>query len=302
MKPKAKPYLNAQALNGTPCPYCGEPYEVSLLEILPEDRSFQIQTCCEGSEEEIRFELTCLEEDPKGAARFLESLGWSSITGQKPRSLYIDVGHVEVNHGLKIVPVTFPVARDFIAQHHRHNKPPPGWRFGFAVHNWPHLVAVATCGRPVARRLDRPNILEITRVCTNPHLPEPVTRYACSALYFACLKEAERRGYERVITYTLQTERGVSVSAAGFKKVALTANQKWDRRRRRRHSANTPAGVKVRWEKHFVAIAEARGQSPEPHAGGQLNLLVTASRTRPVTSASGANVGRSSKARALGGI
>ena len=31
-----------------------------------------------------------------------------------------------------VVPITLKQAREFVAAHHRHNKPPVGWKFGLA--------------------------------------------------------------------------------------------------------------------------------------------------------------------------
>ena len=55
---------------------------------------------------------------------------------------------------MKIVPITLKAACAFIAQHHRHNKPPAGWKFGVGLECDGVLVGVATAGRPVARALD----------------------------------------------------------------------------------------------------------------------------------------------------
>jgi hypothetical protein len=64
------------------------------------------------------------------------------------------------------------------------------------------LVGVAIAGRPVARKLDDGKTLEILRVCTN------VTPNACSFLYGRVKRIAHLKGYEKVITYTLEEESG----------------------------------------------------------------------------------------------
>lgn len=62
----------------------------------------------------------------------------------------------------------------------------------------------------MARRMDDGLTLEVTRVCTDG------TRNANSILYGACARTAKGMGYNRIITYTLQSESGASLRAAGW--------------------------------------------------------------------------------------
>lgn len=39
------------------CPYCHEPYAIELLEVFPEDRSFQVMTCCDARRRTSRGSL-----------------------------------------------------------------------------------------------------------------------------------------------------------------------------------------------------------------------------------------------------
>ncbi len=112
---------------------------------------------------------------------------------------------------LRLVPITLRVARRFVGEHHRHNVPPKGWRFGVGVEDSAgELVGVAIASRPVARALDDGETLEIVRTCTNG------ARNANSMLYGAIARAAKPLGYRRVITYTLASEPGTSLRAAGF--------------------------------------------------------------------------------------
>lgn len=79
-----------------------------------------------------------------------------------------------------------------------------------AVEHDGQVRGVAIAGRPVARRLDDGESLEILRVCTDG------TRNACSMLYAAIRKAGRALGYKRIITYTLPNEGGASLRAAGF--------------------------------------------------------------------------------------
>ena len=103
------------------------------------------------------------------------------------------------------------------------------------------LRGVAIVGRPVARHLDDGHTVEVTRLATDG------TRNACSQLYAACRREARRRGYRRLVTYTLAAESGASLRAAGWTPVATTKGRQWDTPTRRRRQRSTPD--RIRWER-----------------------------------------------------
>lgn len=111
---------------------------------------------------------------------------------------------------LIIKPVTLKAANDFVKQYHRHNLPTVGCKFAIACYNGDKLCGVAICGRPTARNADDGKTVEIYRNCTDG------TYNACSKLYGACVKVAKDMGYERVITYILDSENGASVLASNF--------------------------------------------------------------------------------------
>lgn len=124
--------------------------------------------------------------------------------------------------GLELVPITLATAKEFIAKHHRHNKPPTGWKFGVGLRLDTQLVGVATAGRPVARHFDDGRTLEVNRTCT---LGE---KNANSMLYGAIWRSAKAMGYLRCITYTQADETGSSLKAAGFVAVkTLAARKSW---------------------------------------------------------------------------
>ena len=125
---------------------------------------------------------------------------------------------------LRVAPVTLREAGQFIAQHHRHNKPPRGWKFGVSVRRADALVGVATAGRPVSREIQQrePLTLEVNRTCTDG------TRNANSMLYGAIWRAAKAMGYTRAITYIQGEESGASLRAAGWVKVKdLVARPSW---------------------------------------------------------------------------
>lgn len=123
---------------------------------------------------------------------------------------------------LTVVPITLRRAKAFIAQHHRHNKPPAGWKFGIGLVSGDVLVGVATAGRPIARYFDDGLTLEINRTCTDG------TPNANSKLYGAVWRAAKAMGYCRAITYTQADETGASLRAAGWVKIKeLPARKSW---------------------------------------------------------------------------
>jgi hypothetical protein len=126
---------------------------------------------------------------------------------------------------LHIVPITLEQAKRFVRRHHRHNKPPTGWKFGVGLcHSAGPLVGVATAGRPVSREIQErePLTLEVNRTCTDG------TRNANSMLYGAIWRAAKALGYTRAITYIQGNETGASLKAAGWVKVRdLDARGSW---------------------------------------------------------------------------
>ena len=145
------------------------------------------------------------------------------------------------SENLSLVPVTLAQANEFVRRLHRHYKPVVGHRFSVGVTNG-LLRGVAIAGRPVARMLDDGLTIEITRVCTDGHAN------ACSMLYGAACRAAKALGYKVAITYTLGTESGASLRAAGFVMIAKTKDAQWSRPSRPREQRDL-IGDKVRWER-----------------------------------------------------
>lgn len=141
-----------------------------------------------------------------------------------------------------IVPVELDEANAFVAEHHRHHKEVQGHKFSLGLSVNGTIGAVIIVGRPVSRMLDDGWTLEATRCCSNGSQP-----YSCSCLYAAAWRAARALGYRRLITYTLETERGVSLTAAGFKCIGKTSGGSWDRVCRPRIDKH-PTQRKMRWE------------------------------------------------------
>jgi hypothetical protein len=142
---------------------------------------------------------------------------------------------------LELQPITYPEACEFIRLHHRHHLPPQGWKFGVAVNDGEKVVGVVTVGRPVARRLDNGWTLEVTRNCTDG------TPHVASMLYAAAWRACKALGYKRLITYTLETETGTSLVAAGWKELYKTQGGTWNCESRPRVQ-KAPTVAKTLWE------------------------------------------------------
>lgn len=229
----------------TLCPFCGEPELLDVFEVF--GRDFMLETCCEGLHEGWLEYLNNPATAEEARAELAELVG-----DYVPcRQLYADpLDGIRIDAGLRVGPISRSEAQDFVKAHHRHNPPPPGDRFRFGCWNGPDLVAVAIVGRPVARMIDHETTVEVNRLCVNHGLPPELTWKACSLLYTAAAEEAEARGFERILTYTLESESGMSLRYARWKPVATTAGGTWDRPSRPRED-RAPTCPKVRWEKEL---------------------------------------------------
>lgn len=156
---------------------------------------------------------------------------------------------------LRLMPCTITEARVFVGRHHRHNLPPQGGLFAVGISDEDGTRrGVAIVGRPVARRLDDGVTCEITRLCTDG------AENGCSMLYGAAARAARALGYQRILTYTLQSEPGASLRASGFAVDALVDGRpSWSVPSRPRVQTDLfgnptrPAEPKIRWVKSWKA-------------------------------------------------
>lgn len=198
--------------------------------------------------------------------------------GVKPRAILTTAdGRACADINLRVEPVDFATAAAFVGRHHRHNAAPEGWYYGFGCYNGSELIGVVTVGQPVARCTDwyvyaaevlpvvwaaalcgvyvalpygfaAPVVTaEVNRLCVTASAEHPgLVWNACSMLYGAAAREARRRGFARIITYTLQTEPGDTLKAAGWQTVAPVRGRSWAGTRDRVDDHDT--GDKWRWE------------------------------------------------------
>lgn len=145
---------------------------------------------------------------------------------------------------LSLVPVSFAVACQFVAAHHRHHQPPVGHKFSIGVARASELVGVAIVGRPVSRVIAAEGTtLEVLRTATDG------SRNANSMLYGAAWRATKALGYSRLITYTQEGETGASLRAAGFRVIAeRPARGGWDTPSRPREVRGTEGVARTLWE------------------------------------------------------
>lgn len=230
---------------GQTCPFCGGPEWIDLFELWIEDRAFQFTSCCAGSWE-------AWAEDMAHWTRQDWKTFFEQTAGLKVRQVVGHCGQLTLDYGLEIRPVSQKTARAFVETHHRHHKAPAGWRWGHGLYNGGELVGIAWVGRPVARRLDPAQVVEVNRLCVRSDLAPGLVWNGCSQLYGAAAREAKRRGFRLILTYTLETEAGTTLKAAGWDRAALTKGGSWSRPSRTRVD-QAPTCRKVRWERRLAA-------------------------------------------------
>jgi hypothetical protein len=170
---------------------------------------------------------------------------------------------------LAIVAIELAVANDFVLKLHRHHKPEVGHRFSLGAWSIDRrdLCGVAIVGRPKARMIDQRRVLEVTRVATDG------TKNACSILYGAAVRAAKAIGYDEIITYTLASEPGTSLRAAGWQQVATVKGEYWSRQSRPRTTPNL--GDKLKWRRLLRTDVERVLLAREPDPSDEwLNYIL----------------------------
>lgn len=145
---------------------------------------------------------------------------------------------------MEAVPIGLRDANAFVGVLHRHHGESRGHKFSIGAEKYDRLVGVAIIGRPVARPLDNGFNAEVTRLCTDG------THNACSFLYGAAARAAKEMGYRKIYTYTLESEPGDSLRAAGWVREGLTAGGSWSCKSRPRDDKH-PTEPKWRWSRQL---------------------------------------------------
>jgi len=145
----------------------------------------------------------------------------------------------------EVVPLELADANAFIVEPHRHHGAVRGHKFSQGVADRGGLIrGVAITGRPNARGLDDGWTLEVTRVATDG------CKDASSCLYGAAARASFALGYRKVVTYTLKSESGASLKAAGYRIVAEVKGRSWHCKSRPRvDKSAVQQQDKFRWER-----------------------------------------------------
>lgn len=228
------------------CAWCGQPHHCEILEAWGHEIMFD--TCCEGAHEDLIARLTGA---PGEAVQILRDMAAEPLLGRPLRGLLAEGPSLELDYRLRIGPIRFGQARAFVLRHHEHCRPPAGWRFGAAIWNGPTLIGVAMVGRPVARLIDAATTVEVNRLCLDRTLSSGLRRNAVSMLLGHAAREARRRGFLRIITYTLESESGASMRASGWAEDGRSRGGSWSRPARARGSSG-PTEPKVRWARELA--------------------------------------------------
>ena len=142
---------------------------------------------------------------------------------------------------MEIVPVELKEANAFIESLHRHHKRVQGHRFSIGVQKDGVLVGVATVGRPVARKINPKEVLEVTRLCTDG------TKNACSVLYSAAARIGKELGYKRIQTYILETENGASLKASNWSCGGVCGGGQWKHTDGKQRRTDQPTCKKIKY-------------------------------------------------------
>jgi hypothetical protein len=142
-----------------------------------------------------------------------------------------------------VVPLSLRAANDFVEKHHRHSSRTSndGGKFAIGLELDGELVGVAIVGRPVARLLQQPGTAELLQCCVKEGAPVG----AGKKLNARCKRIWQLMGGTRLVTYTLASESGGSLSGSGFTREADVPGRQWNGSKRGgRPIASKP---KTRW-------------------------------------------------------
>ena len=171
---------------------------------------------------------------PRGAGQRAQRYAGGALPGIKAlfpkRGLY-----VEQVKG----PDSFALVCAMVDEHHRHHDEPLTWMWGLLAWRDGWLVGVASVGLPKSRVLMERGLLEVNRLCTFTR-----RRYgAASEMYRVA---SMLSGKQPCITYTLQTEQGVSLVEAGWVSEGPAGGGSWSCPSRPRIDHH-PLERKTRW-------------------------------------------------------
>lgn len=116
---------------------------------------------------------------------------------------------------MNVVPMSLREANDFVVAYHRHNGRTSrnGGKFAIGAEQDAQLWGVAIVGNPISATYMDGTTAEVLRSCVRDEAPPNVNSF----LYGACWRVWRAMGGRRLVTYTLRTESGASLRAAGWR-------------------------------------------------------------------------------------
>jgi hypothetical protein len=115
------------------------------------------------------------------------------------------------------------------------------------------MLGVVMIGNPIAPALNGRGILEVNRLCICRDVPTALAWNASSQLYGWAAREARRRGWKHIISYTRVDEQGTALRAAGWTKEATVRGCGWHSGKRSWSNRNSFVD-KIRWGKARKAL------------------------------------------------
>lgn len=154
---------------------------------------------------------------------------------------------------LKAVPMELKDVQNYIDTYHRHHKASHRDKFRLGCEIDGKIVGVIQVGRPVSRILDDGHTLEVLRLCSDG------TDNVCSFLYSRAARIGKEMGYDKIITYILESENGASLKASGWKLEAdHVGGASWDTSSRPREVINQQLSLFEEKTKYPVGVAKQR--------------------------------------------
>lgn len=147
-------------------------------------------------------------------------------------------------------PIHLAEANAFVADHHRHSKPVKFHLFSIAALDGFRLCGVVIVMRPVNQhRAFGGWVCEVARLCTDG------TKNAPSFLLARAAEAAFAMGHAAIQTYTLPSESGASMKAAGWACMGVTKARSWCTEKRSRPNAPLPT-TRLRWKKDNIKFLQ----------------------------------------------
>ena len=147
---------------------------------------------------------------------------------------------------MKIVPLELKDLNKLVTMYHRHHRPVQGHRFSLGIMKNGELIGGCSVGRPVARRCNPRDTLEVTRLVV-----KEFHKNACSMLYARSAKIARLMGYRKIQTYILDTEQGTSIKASGWTLEVTSPGGQWLHTDGHHRRQDQPTCPKQRWARVF---------------------------------------------------